>query len=306
MTHNARVPPPWFSAAALTAVTAIWGYSFLLVHDAVAVYPVFLFLAVRFSIATLLLLPFLKGRMRRLDRMTVAGGSLMGVALFSGYAFQSWGLVWTSAAHSGFITGLFVVLTPLFEAAIRRRLPRLGVTLAVALATGGLVTLSWQGSFGRTNLGDLLSLVCAAVYAVHLLVTGHMARRYDTGALVIVQVATVAGLSWIFSIPFLDRLVPIPRPAWIGILVTAVFATALAYYVQTAFQRFTSAVQTAIIFTMEPVFAGLAAVWLGGESLGWRGVIGGALIVAAMLIGQIAESGGIPKRSHPRVADPPG
>jgi drug/metabolite transporter (DMT)-like permease len=286
-------------------VTAIWGYSFLLVHDAVAVYPVFLFLAVRFSIASLLLLPFLKGRLRHLDKGTLVGGFLMGTALFSGYAFQTLGLVWTSAAHSGFITGLFVVLTPLFEAVISRKFPRPAVATAVALATGGLVSLSWQGSLAQTNIGDLLSLVCAAVYAVHLLVTGHMARRYDTGALVIVQVATVAVLSWIFSVPSLDRIAPIPRPALIAILVTAVFATALAYYVQTAFQRFTSAVQTAIIFTMEPVFAGLAAVWVGGETLGWRGLFGGVLIVAGMLIGQVTESGGIPKRSHPRVADPP-
>ena len=138
-------------------------------------------------------------------------------------------------------------------------------------------------------MGALLSLCCAAVYAVHLLLTSHMARRHDTGVLVIVQNTTVAALAWVFSIPALPRLWPIPRATWIGILVTAVFATALAYFVQTTFQRYLSALQTALIFTLEPVFAGLAAVLLGGEHIGWRGMSGGALIVVGMLAGQWAE-----------------
>ncbi len=275
---------------ALVAVTAIWGWSFLLVKESVAVYPVFPFLAVRFTLAAVILSPFLLRGRRAVTPEAFRGGVLMGVALFSGYAFQTLGLLYTSAAHSGFITGLFVVLTPLFQVAVTRKYPPAGAWAAVALATGGLAFLSWPKGGEPFNLGDLLSVCCAAVYAVHLLLTSHMARRHDTGVLTLAQVATVAVLGWAFSAPNLGSIWPIPSAALRGILLTAVLATALAYFVQTTFQRRTSAIQTAVIFTMEPVFAGLFAVLLGGEHLGARGLMGGVLIVSAMLLGQMAES----------------
>lgn len=284
-----RAPSAWLGVCALTAVTAIWGYSFLLVHDSVAVYPVFPFLAVRFTLATLLISPFLLPRLRYATKGALWGGFWMGVALFSGYGFQTIGLIWTSAAHSGFITGLFVVLTPLFWALLRRKLPTAGVCFAVLLSTAGLAALSWQGSMSEMNVGDLLSVCCAVVYAVHLLLTAHMARRHDTGTLVLVQIGTVALLAWAFSLPSAGHVWPIPSPARTGILLTAVFATAIAYFVQTTFQRYLSAVQTALVFTMEPVFAGLFAVMVGGERLGFKGLLGGLLIVAGMLVGQLTE-----------------
>ena len=142
----------------------------------------------------------------------------------------------------------------------------------------------------RNRVFVLLAVAVGLVYAVHLLLTSSMARRYDTGALVLTQIATVAALAWLFAIPKLGQLWPVPKDAAVGIAVTAVFATALAYWVQTAFQARVSAVQTAIIFTTEPVFAGLFAVLLGGERLGIRGLLGGALIVAGMLVGQLAEA----------------
>ncbi len=290
--------PSAAALAALTAVTAIWGWSFLLVKEAVAVYPVFAFLAVRFTLAACLLAPFLLLRLRGVSRKAVAGGILMGAALFSGYAFQTLGLLTTSAAHSGFITGLFVVLTPLFEVALTRRLPRPGSLLAVALAFLGLALLSWPREGGSFNRGDLLSLCCAAAYAVHLLLTSHMARRHDTTLLTLVQVATVALLSWAVILGSGSPLWPVPSPALRGILWTALLATALAYYVQTTFQRYTSAIQTAVIFTLEPVFAGFFAVLLGGETLGARGVAGGALIVLAMLVGQLSEARSAESRSR--------
>jgi len=284
--------PSGTALAALTAVTTIWGWSFLLVKEAVAVYPVFAFLAVRFTLAACLLGPFLLFRLRAFSRGAVTGGVLMGAALFSGYAFQTLGLLTTSAAHSGFITGLFVVLTPLFQVVLTRRLPRPGSLLAVLLAFLGLALLSWPRSGGAFNRGDLLSLCCAAAYAVHLLLTSHMARRYDTALLTLVQVATVALLSWALALFTAPALWPIPSPALRGILLTALLATALAYSVQTTFQRYTSAIQTAVIFTLEPVFAGLFAVLLGGETLGGGGLAGGALIVLAMLVGQTSEARG--------------
>ncbi len=276
-------------ATALLAITAVWGISFVWVRDAVAVYPVFPFLAVRFTLGALVLMPFLGRRLSRADRGALLGGFWMGLALFCGYAFQTLGLLFTSASHSGFITGLFVVLTPLFEAIWKRRAPKLAIIAAVLLASMGLFLLSFSGGLEGLNRGDLLSLICAAVYAVHLLVTGHQARRHDTGVLVLAQLLTVAGLAWLASLPRLGKIWPIPPAAAWGILLTALLATALAYLAQTACQRYVPAVQTALIFTMEPVFAGLFAVWVGGETLGLQGLLGGGLIVAGMLWGQLSE-----------------
>jgi drug/metabolite transporter (DMT)-like permease len=288
--HSPSSPPTWVSVGALTAVTAIWGWSFLLVKDSVAGYPVFPFLAIRFTLGFLLVFPFLSRRLRNLDRGSLVGGILMGTALFSGYSLQTTGLLYTSAANSGFITGLFVVLTPVFEAVLFRRFPRPAAWAAVLIATLGLGLLSLQGGVGAMNRGDLLSLACAVVYAIHLLLTSTMAKRHDTGVLVIVQVGTVALLAWIFSIPYAREMLPIPRATLWGIGITAVFATALAYWAQTTFQRFLSALQTALIFTLEPVFAGLFAVVVGGEVLGLRGVLGGLFILVGMVLGQWVET----------------
>lgn len=282
----------WLGLAAMTAVTAVWGYSFLLVHDAVSRYPVFPFLALRFTLAALVLSPFLLRRAIKSGRGALAGGAWMGLALFLGYAFQTWGLTFTSAAHGGFITGLFVVFTPVFEGVLSRRWASPISWAAVALATAGLAVLSLQDGFSNVNAGDLLSVACAVVYAVHLILTSRMAQRYDTGALVFSQITSVALLAWVASIPYARDLAPLPPAVPSAILVTALFATCLAYYVQTAYQARASSLQTAVIFTLEPVFAGLFAVGLGGERLGWRGVMGGALIVLAMFLGQIAEGRG--------------
>ena len=275
--------------AALIGVTAIWGASFVWVRDAVAAYPVFLFLAIRFTLATFLVGVVLAPRLARASRSSLAGGVVMGIALFAGYSLQTFGLTFTTAANSGFITGLFVVFTPLFEALLNRRFPHPLAVFGVILATAGLAALSWQGGFTHVNPGDLLSLACAAVYAIHLILTSFMSRRYDTAPLVAAQLATVAALSWLFSVSSLTKISPVPWPAVKGILLTAVFASALAYFVQTAFQRRVSPTQAALVFTLEPVFAGLFAVWAGGERLGMNALMGGGLIVAGMLTGEAAS-----------------
>jgi len=278
------------SYAALIAVTAVWGASFVWVRDAVAVYPIFLFLAVRFTLASLLVGGALLPRLRSFTPRAAVGGFAMGVALFAGYTLQTWGLKYTSAAHSGFITGLFVVFTPLFEAVLLRRLPHLLTAGGVLLATAGLACLSLGGTSGRVNPGDLLSVGCAGVYAVHLLVTSHMSRRHDTATLVFFQLATVSALSWTFAfVGGIGALWPIPPAAARAIVLTALLATALAYWVQTAFQSRVPPTQTALIFTLEPVFAGLFAVWIGGETFGWQSLAGGALIVAGMVAGELGQ-----------------
>lgn len=282
--------PAWAADVALAAITAIWGWSFVLVRDGVASYPVFPFLAIRFTLAALVMAAVLSSRLRRIDGATVRGGILMGFFLFTGYGFQTTGLLYTSASHSGIITGLFVVFVPLLEAARRRRLPPAVTWAAAAVSTAGLAILAEPWKTGWVlNPGDLLSLACAVVYAFHILVTSHQARRHDTGSLATVQVATVACLAWVFSVPSLGRAWPIPPASQKAILLTAILATAVAYFAQTAFQKYTTPTRTAFLFTLEPVFAALFAVLVGGESPSVSMVGGGALVVAGMLFGEWAS-----------------
>ncbi|MEJ2368138.1 MAG: EamA family transporter [Acidobacteriota bacterium] len=272
--------------AALVFITAIWGFTFVVVRDAVAVYPVFLFLALRFSLGAAVVLAIFPRSALKLSRRDLLGAAVMGAALFSGYALQTEGLRFTTAARSGFITGLYVIFTPLLETSLVRRLPHRLVLLGACCAAGGLWLLSGTGNSGAMNLGDVLTVGCAFMYAAHILITAHMSRRADVRGLVVVQLAVVALLSWIFAAPNLHLLFPVPRAAIKGILYTAFLATSLAYFVQTAFQRYVSASQAAIIFTMEPVFSGIFAVMIGGESLGWPALCGGAMILSGMFLGQ--------------------
>jgi drug/metabolite transporter (DMT)-like permease len=282
--------PAWVADLSLAAVTAIWGWSFVLVRDGVAGYPVFPFLAVRFTLAALVMGIALSPRLGRIDRATVWGGVLMGIFLFTGYAFQTWGLLYTSASHSGIITGLFVVFVPLLEAARRRKLPPAVTWAAAAVSTAGLAVLAepWKNC-GGVNLGDLLSVACAVVYAFHILVTAHQARLNDTGSLAAIQVATVAVMAWLFSAPYLGRVWPIPPVSQKAIVLTALLATAVAYFAQTACQKYTTPTRTAFLFTLEPVFAAFFAVLVGGEKASVPMVAGGGLVVAGMLLGEWAS-----------------
>lgn len=285
-----RAVPAWVADLALAGVTAIWGWSFVLVRDGVAGYPVFPFLAIRFTLAALVMGIFLAPRLRRMDMPALRGGALMGLFLFAGYSFQTWGLLFTSASHSGIITGLFVVFVPLLEAGRRRRLPPPVTWVATAVSTAGLAVLAEPWKTGAAfHIGDLLSLACALVYAFHILITAHQARRHDTGCLSTAQVATVAGLSWIFSIPYYQTSWPIPAASQKAIVLTAVLATAVAYFAQTGFQKYTTPTRTAFLFTLEPVFAAMFAVLVGGETLSMSMIGGGTLIVAGMLFGEWAS-----------------
>ena len=276
--------------AGLAGVAAIWGWSFILVRDAVALYPVFPFLAVRFAIATAVVGLVLANRLRLIDLPTIRGGALMGFALFTGYSFQTWGLVYTSASHSGFITGLFVIFVPIFDAALSRRWPHPLLWGAVALSTAGLGALSLSAGSLKLNFGDALTLVCAVAYSFHILITAREVKKHDTACLVTIQLACVAALSAAAS-PFTPvNCWPIPQTAFNAIVLTALLATAVAYFAQTAFQKRTTPTRTALIFTLEPVFAGLFAAWLGGERMGPLGLAGGASIVLGMLLGEMVSA----------------
>ena len=283
----------WQAELALLGVTFIWGATFVMVKDAVAHFPVFAFLTLRFSIALLSLVPFLRvGHLfqvlgsSRLGWAELRAGCLVGLALLAGYGLQTTGLRHTTAAKAGFITGLSVVFVPLLGAILWRRRPPPVAQVGVILATVGLALLTLGPDLSITR-GDLVVLGCALAFALHILAVGAFAPRIEPGLLTAIQIGVVALISALIS-----RATEWPWPAlsrqvlWAA-LFTGVLATSVAYGVQSMAQRFTSATHTALIFTMEPVFAALFAYLLAGERLEGHHWAGCGLILAGMLVAEL-------------------
>jgi drug/metabolite transporter (DMT)-like permease len=274
--------------AALIAVTVVWGVTFVQVKDAVEIYPLFAFLAVRFAIATVTLSVPGAGRIRGLGRSGVGAGALLGLLLAAGYALQTAGLERTTVSSTGFITGMYVVLTPVIALFLYRSRIGLAAWGGVALSTAGLAMLS--GIHAGSATGDLLVLAGAAVYSVQIVLMERYAPRFDALAFTLVEMlAACVGLG-VVAISLGDLSTPRGWTVWGALLVTGVFASALAYLVQTWAQRRTSATRTALAFTMEPVFAALFGYTLAGDRLGAFGWGGCAAIMAGIVLAEPAAA----------------
>lgn len=266
----------------LVAVTAVWGWTFVVVQDAISVYGVIPFLALRFVLAGAALAPVYATKLTR--RSLIVGGGI-GVVLAAGYLFQTTGLLFTTPTNSGLITGLFVVFAPLadrllFGANVSRQ-----VVVAVALSLLGMILLAGGGPEGA-NWGDFLTLLCAAALGLHIALLSRYAASYDAGALTLAQILSIAllfVLLWPFSGP-----VTLPTPeVWVALLVTGLLASAGAFLVQTTVQQHIPAARTAIILTMEPVFAALFGYWLAGDRLVAIQILGALMILSALVIGEV-------------------
>jgi len=284
---------------ALVAVTAVWGVTFVQVKDAIAIYPLFAFLAVRFAIASATLAVPAARRLRSLGPRGWRAGIALGVLLALGYALQTAGLERTTVSSAGFITGLYVVFTPLIALAFFGTRIGLAVWVGVALSTVGLGLLSGIDS-GRIG-GDLLVLGGSAAYSLQIVLMERHAPRYDP--LAFTQAEMLACFSGFAAIALALGQVELPRgwTVWGALLVTGVFASALGYLVQTWAQRRTSATRTALAFTMEPVWAGIFGFWLAGDRLGAWGWGGAALIMAGIVAAEPAAADAlrrlVPRRS---------
>jgi drug/metabolite transporter (DMT)-like permease len=274
--------------AALIAVTVVWGVTFVQVKDAVEIYPLFAFLAVRFAIATVTLSVPGAGRIRGLGRSGVGAGALLGLLLAAGYALQTAGLERTTVSSTGFITGMYVVLTPVIALFLYRSRIGLAAWGGVAVSTAGLAMLS--GIHAGSATGDLLVLAGAAVYSLQIVLMERYAPRFDALAFTLVEMlAACVGLG-VVAISLGDLSTPHGWTVWGALLVTGVFASALAYLVQTWAQRRTSATRTALAFTMEPVFAALFGYTLAGDRLGAFGWGGCAAIMTGIVLAEPAAA----------------
>lgn len=272
----ALILAPW----ALLLVAAMWGISFIWMKDILDQQDVYSFLVSRFAVAALFMIIINPKVLRRLNLELLIKGSLTGTALGLGYIFQTLGLERTTPATTGFVTGLYLVFTPIIAALIlKERLP-LEIWGYVLLATCGLGILSLRG--WQIGTGEALVLISAILFAIHIVALSRWSKRFDAYALTLVQLATCALVSLVPSTA--QGFTPPPdRQVWSVVIFTAIFATVFAFIIQTWSQARISATKVAVILTTEVVFAALFSVALGAEELTWRITIGGALVLVAML-----------------------
>jgi drug/metabolite transporter (DMT)-like permease len=266
---------------ALIGITVIWGWSFTVVKQAIAKMPVMDFLSLQFVVAVLAMVVLRPACLKNISLRDFRRGILLGAVLGLSYIMQTFGLRTTPAAVSGFITGMSVVFTPVIAWLLLHDRIYLKTWLSVALATIGLGLLSLHGWFFGS--GELLILGCAILFALYIVGLGNWSAEHDSYKLAVVQLGTAAVICLIAAAPE-GIVMPPDASVWIAVGIIAILATALAYLVQTWAQSLISPTHTAVIMTMEPVFAGVFAVALGHEKLTVRLIAGAICVLAAMFI----------------------
>jgi drug/metabolite transporter (DMT)-like permease len=265
----------------LLAVSASWGIAFVWMKDAINEQPFFDFLAVRFTLAALVMIAVRPKTLRIMNRGLILRGGALGVVLGIAYVAQTVGLEQSTAAITGFFTGLYVVLTPLLAYFLLRQRLSFKVLIGVVLATAGLALISLDGLTWANGIVPLL--ICALLYALHIVGLGAWSKGLDSYALTVVQLIGVAIVCWIGALP--DGFTPPPNVnVWGAVAFTALFATAAAFFIQTWAQSIMDASRVAIILTTEVVFAAGFAYAVGQEPVRALTVIGGLVMVTAMLI----------------------
>ncbi len=283
----------------LVCVTAVWGSTFFLIHDLVEHVPPADFLAVRFGIAAVVMFVLFRRQTLALSRHQLRVGVVLGVLYGVAQVLQTTGLQHTDASVSGFITGTYVVLTPVLGAVLLH--DRIGrVTwFAVGLATVGLALLSLQGF--SVGIGEALTLLSAVLYAGHIVALGRWSTPGAAVGLATVQAGVITAVTAVVAVP--DGLtLPADGRQWASLLYMALAAGALALWAQTWAQAHLAATRAAIVMALEPVFAAFFAVTLGGESLTGRMFLGGALVVAAMYLVELRST---PRDPTASAADDP-
>lgn len=274
---------------ALLAVAFVWGVTFVVVQDALSGIGPYYFIGIRFAIAFAFLALVYWRRFTALKLDTLKAGCLIGSVLFAGYVFQTVGLQYTTASNAGFITGLAVVLVPLISSLVTKKLPALPAILGVASATLGLGLLS-MGDNLTVNSGDILVFLCAICFAGHIILVGKYVHSHDPVLLALLQIGVVAVMGMGCGVALETLPAHFTQPVWIGLLVTAVPATALAFLIQNSVQKYTSPTHTALIFIMEPVFAAATGWLLAGEVLSSRQWVGCLLILFGMVVAELKDS----------------
>ena len=275
---------PW----ALLSVSAAWGFAFVVMKDAIERQTVNNFLFSRFVLAVVVMILIRPQCIKLFNKDLLVRASTAGLFLGAGYILQTLGLKLTGAAITGFITGLYVVFTPLIAAVVLKARITLITWGCVAVATLGLALLSLQG--WSIGFGELLVLGSAFAFGAHIIALGKWSNGRDAYAMTVVQLAVCAVLTGIASIFEGGYQLPPDNGVWATVIFTAVACTAVAFVIQTWSQAHMSTTKVAVILTMEVVFAALFAIVFGGETLTLQKALGGLLVVIAMFVIVLKES----------------
>jgi drug/metabolite transporter (DMT)-like permease len=287
---------PIFADISLLFVTFIWGTTFVLVQNAIGLLEPFSFNGIRFLAAAImllfLLLIFERKQLLFLNIKMLASGAFIGFWLFLGYATQTIGLLYTTTSKAGFITGLSVIFVPLFSMFLLKQFPSRNAVIGVTIATFGLFLLTMT-DVSSLNIGDGFVFICAISFALQIIFTGKFSSKYPTLLLTVIQISTVAILSIISALFFEDWRksfnpeILLSKDVIIALIITSIFATALAFLIQTNFQKYTTATRVALIFAMEPVFAAIAGYYWAAERLSYSALFGCLLIFAGMIFAEL-------------------
>ena len=281
--------------------TIIWGSTFVIVKSALADISPLLFISVRFLFATIILLPFAFKIFKDINRAAFWGGILLGILYFIGFSTQTIGLNYTTATKSAFITGMFIIFTPLFQTLIEKKPPSRGVTIGVILAILGLIFLTSKGDtllsvFSEINesfnIGDFFTLICAIVFSLYLVYLDIISKKSDYKPLVFLQISVTGVCGILFSLLFTVWEVEkihfnFSSNLLFAILYTSVLATVITTTLQTMYQKFVTPSVAGIILSFEPIFAAIFAFFMLNEKISNFGLIGCLLIFCGLLISEI-------------------
>lgn len=284
-----------FADISLLLVAIIWGSTFVVVQKAISFLEPFSFNGVRFLIAALILaiwlILFERQQLKSFSKALLGKGALVGFFLFLGYVFQTSGLLYTTSSKAGFITGLSVVLVPLFSFLILKQSATKNAIVGVLTATVGLFLLTMKDT-AALNIGDGFVFLCAISFALHIIFTGKFTNQFPTLLFTVVQLTTVSLLSLTGSLivedwgKMIEQEVLYRNDVISALLITSVFATALAFFAQTNFQKYTTPTRVALIFATEPVFAAITGYVWANERLSTNALYGCFLILIGMIFSE--------------------
>jgi len=288
---------------ALFSITIFWGVTFAIIKLALNDISPMVFIGIRFSLAALILLPFLLKPLLNSNIDLIKAGLFLGLLYFIGFATQTVGLQYTTATKSGFITGTFVIFIPILQLILERRAPGKGNIFGILLVIIGLILLSSKGvtvldilnELGSNfNIGDLLTLICAIFYALYVVYIDIITKKFDYKPLIILQVlfTGIAGFAFafLFDAAGIESIrYDFNKTVILVILYTAIFSSILATVIQTKYQKVVTPTKAGIIFSLEPIFAALFAFIIIQEEISSFGIVGCIFIFTGVLVSELYD-----------------
>lgn len=274
----------------LIFIALIWGSTFIIIKETLEKVDPIVFLSLRFLLAAFIMIPIVYYKRKSLNPQSIMAGLVLGFGMCFVFIFQTVGLKYVSASITGFLTGLYIVFVPIFSVIFLKKRPYIASVFGVVLGVFGLYVIS-ANSTVNFGMGELFVIINAVGIAVHIILTDYYSRKYDTLALTGLQIIFTAVVCTAYT--FFDRGfngLDIDNDVVFSVILTGVFATVVAFFIQTAFQKYTTPTKAAIIFTFEPVSAAVFGYFIGGEILTLKQYIGAGIIVVGILVSEIGTA----------------